>query len=277
MVTNLYTYGQAGSLACLLVLSVSSQDVRGEAFYQYKDTDGVVHFSNVPNDPRYRTVHADTRAQSSGSSAVPGQPVTALSAPLRETGGPRAGDAIYQYVDKDGGLHFTNVPTSPRYTQIRGPRTFSRAASTRITPALRRTITQASLEHRLHPALVRAVIWTESAYDPYAISPKGAMGLMQLMPETASSLNVANPYDPEQNIAGGARHLRYLLDRFGGNLELALAAYHAGETRVSRESRIPRTSETQEYVRRVLHFYEGFTRDGGQSVTRRFINYLSPN
>jgi len=277
MLTNLSTYGQAGSLACLLVLSVASPDVRGEAIYQYKDPDGVVHFSNVPNDPRYRTVRADVRVQSSGSSAVPGQPVTALSAPLTETSAPRAGDAIYQYVDRDGGLHFTNVPTSPRYTQIRGPRTFSRPAPTRLSPALRRTITQASLEHRLHPALVRAVIWAESAYDPYALSPKGAMGLMQLMPETAWSLNVANPYDPEQNIDGGVRHLRYLLDRFGGNLELALAAYNAGETRVSRESRIPRTSETQQYVRKVIHFYRGFTRDGGRSVTRRFVTYLSPN
>ena len=277
MLTNLSTYGQAGSLACLLVLGVSSQDVRGEAFYQYKDTHGVVHFSNVPNDPRYRTVHADARAPSSGSSAVPGQPVTALSAPLSGTSAPRTGDAVYQYVDRNGGIHFTNVPTSPRYTQIRGPRTFSRPAPTRLSPALRRTIAQASLEHRLHPALVRAVIRAESAYDPYAISPKGAMGLMQLMPETAWSLHVANPYDPEQNVAGGVRHLRYLLDRFGGNLELALAAYNSGETRVSRESRIPRTSETQQYVRRVIHFYQGFTRDGEQSVTRRFVNYLSPN
>ena len=96
MLTNLSTYGQAGSLACLLVLSVASPDVRGEAIYQYKDPDGVVHFSNVPNDPRYRTVRADVRVQSSGSSAVPGQPVTALSAPLSETSAPRA--------------HFRNCP-----------------------------------------------------------------------------------------------------------------------------------------------------------------------
>jgi len=98
-----------------------------------------------------------------------------------------------------------------------------------------------------------------------------------LMPEMAWSLNVVNPYDPKQNITGGVRHLRYLLDRFGGNLELALAAYHAGETRVSRESRIPRISETQQYVRKVIRFYQSFSRDGGSLVTRRFVNLLSPN
>jgi soluble lytic murein transglycosylase-like protein len=101
------------------------------------------------------------------------------------------------------------------------------------------------------------------------------MGLMQLMPETASLLNVSNPYDPEQNISGGVRYLRYLLDRFGGNLELALAAYNAGENRVSRESRVPRITETQQYVRKVLRFYQDL--DTSPLVTRRFVNHLSPN
>ena len=105
------------------------------------------------------------------------------------------------------------------------------------------------------------------------------MGLMQLMPETASSLKVSNPYDPEQNISGGTRHLRHLLDRFGGDVRLALAAYNAGESRVLRESRIPPISETREYVRRVLRYYEEYSRkdDFPVLVSRRFINYLSPN
>jgi len=288
MLPNLCAYGQASGLACLLVLGVASQDVRGESIYQFTDKNGVVHFSNVPNDPRYRTVSADDRVRISGSTAVPSQPVTALSSQLSETSVSRSGDSIYQYVDRNGLIHFTNVPTSPRYKQIRGPRTFSRLTPTRLSPALHRTITQASLMYRMNPALVQAVIQAESAYDPYAVSSKGAMGLMQLMPETAWSLNVANPYDPKQNIAGGVRHLRYLLDRFGGDLELALAAYNAGESRVSRESRIPRISETQQYVRKVLRVYQGFSRDGGRNdrlyaaeaqsiVTRRFVNYLSPN
>ena len=288
MLPNLCAYGQAGGLACLLVLGVSSQDVMGEPIYQYKDKNGVMHFSNVPTDPRYRTVIATDRVQDSGAPAVASQPVAALSSQLNETSASRSGDSVYQYVDRNGLIHFTNVPTSPRYKKIRGPRAFTQLQPKRLSPALHQTITQTSLAYRMNPALVRAVIQAESAYDPDAISPKGAMGLMQLMPEMAWSLNVANPYDPKQNIAGGVRHLRYLLDRFGGNLELALAAYHAGETRVSRESRIPRISETQQYVRKVIRFYQSFSSDGGRSdrlyaaevqsrVTRRFVNYLSPN
>ncbi len=269
------TYGQASGLACLLVLGVSSQDVRGESIYQYKDKNGVLHFSNVPNDSRYRTVIMNDRVHTSSSPAVPSQPVTALTPRPSETSAPRSGDSIYQYVDRNGVIHFTNVPTSPRYKKLRGPLKSSRFTPMRLSPALHRTITQTSLLYRLNPALVRAVIQAESAYDPYALSPRGAMGLMQLMPETAWSLNVANPYDPKQNIAGGVRHLRYLLDRFEGDLELALAAYNAGETRVSRESRVPRISETQQYVRRVIRFYQSF--EAQPLVTRRFVNYLSPN
>jgi len=288
MVPNLCTYGPAVGLAGLLVLAISSQDVMGEPIYQYKDKKGVMHFSNVPNDPRYRTVLADARVQTSGSPAVPSEPVTARSSQLSEISASRSGDAIYQYVDRKGVIHFTNVPTNPRYKQMRGRRTFAHFTPTRLSPTLHRTITQTSRAYRLHPALVRAVIQAESAYDPYARSAKGAMGLMQLMPRTAWSLKVANPYDPKQNIAGGVRHLRYLLDRFGGNLELALAAYHAGETRVSRESRVPRISETRQYVRKVIRFYRSSSRDQRRidrlytakvqpRVTRRFVNYLSPN
>jgi len=277
MLPNLCAYGQAGGLACLLVLGVSSQDVMGEPIYQYKDKDGVMHFSNVPTDPRYRTMIANDRVQVSDDPAVPSQPDTALSSQRNETSASRSGDLVYQYVDRNGLIHFTNVPTSPRYKKTRGPRAFTQLQPKRLSPALHETITQTSLAYRMNPALVRAVIQAESAYDPDAVSPKGAMGLMQLMPEMAWSLNVVNPYDPKQNITGGVRHLRYLLDRFGGNLELALAAYHAGETRVSRESRIPRISETQQYVRKVIRFYQSFSRDGGSLVTRRFVNLLSPN
>lgn len=184
-------------------------------------------------------------------------------------------ESIYQFVDQDGGIHFSNVPTDLRYKKIRASEPRARIRPTNPSQALHETILQASLLHRLNPALVHAVIRAESAYDPHALSAKGAMGLMQLMPETASLLNVSNPYDPEQNISGGVRYLRYLLDRFGGNLELALAAYNAGENRVSRESRVPRITETQQYVRKVLRFYQDL--DTSSLVTRRFVNHLSPN
>lgn len=100
--------------------------------------------------------------------------------------------------------------------------------------------------------LIAAIIEAESRYNPRAISPRGAQGLMQLMPETAAILGVGNPFDPRQNIEGGVRHLRSLMDRFGNNLPLALAAYNAGERAVVSHGGIPPYPETRQYVRRIL-------------------------
>lgn len=111
--------------------------------------------------------------------------------------------------------------------------------------------------HRLDPELVKAVIQVESAYRPRARSRKGAMGLMQLMPETARLLRVRDAYDPEQNIAGGTAYLRRLLDRFDGQIGLALAGYNAGPTAVDRFGGVPPYAETREYVERVLGLYRG--------------------
>lgn len=245
-------------LACLWPLIAAPPAALGEPIYQFKDKNGVLHFSNAPNDPRYRTVRKE-RLQPVPQPLVQSRPARPSPSRVRDFSKPALVDPVYRYVDRNGVIHFTNVPTSPRYTKIRSTRALSRLRPTRLSPSLHRTIMQTALVYRLHPALVRAVIHAESGYDPYAVSPKGAMGLMQLMPETAMSLNVVNPYDPEQNIAGGVRYLRYLLDRFGWDLELALAAYNAGENRVSRESRIPQIGETRLYVRKVLRFYRSYT------------------
>lgn len=118
-------------------------------------------------------------------------------------------------------------------------------------------ISRHSERQNLDPKLVRAVIQTESGYNLRALSNKGAMGLMQLMPGTASLLNVRNPYDADDNLRGGTTYLRSLIDRFAGSVELAVAAYNAGPGAVARHGGVPPYQETRDYVRRVLALYHG--------------------
>ncbi|MEJ2007851.1 MAG: transglycosylase SLT domain-containing protein [Acidobacteriota bacterium] len=125
-------------------------------------------------------------------------------------------------------------------------------------------VKRVSNRYQVDPKLVHAMIRVESGYDPWAISSKGAMGLMQLIPSTAHRLGVRNPFDPRENILGGVIYLRYLLNLFGGNLPLSLAAYNAGEERVIRSGGIPAIPETEHYVREVTHFYH--SKDTGSSV-----------
>lgn len=116
-------------------------------------------------------------------------------------------------------------------------------------------------QYRLEPALLRAVIKVESDFNPTAVSPKGARGLMQLMPPTAAALNVLDPFDPDENIRAGAGELRRLLNRFNGDVKLALAAYHAGEARISRSVSVPPVQSTRRYVGEVLRYYRMFMDD----------------
>jgi soluble lytic murein transglycosylase-like protein len=118
-------------------------------------------------------------------------------------------------------------------------------------------IEQAAARHNVDPNLVRAVVKVESNFNPNAVSRKGAMGLMQLMPATARQLKVKNPFDPEQNVDAGVRHLKQLLESYGGDVRLTLAAYNAGATAVARSSGVPRFAETQNYVRRITNLYYG--------------------
>ena len=121
---------------------------------------------------------------------------------------------------------------------------------------LRSLAEAAARRHGLDPALVLAVVAVESAFRADAVSPKGAQGLMQLMPATATSLGVADPFDPEQNLEGGSRHLGELIAQYDGDLTRALAAYNAGASAVSRHGGVPPYRETREYVKRVLRRYQ---------------------
>ena len=127
---------------------------------------------------------------------------------------------------------------------------------------LERAVLRAAHQQQLHPALLLAIMKAESSFNPLVVSRAGAVGLMQLIPETALRHGVRNLYDTDENVAGGAKHLRYLLDRFHGNTRLALAAYNAGERKVDRYGNIPPFKETRLYVKKVLSYYRDYRKEG---------------
>lgn len=165
----------------------------------------------------------------------------------------RAGATIYTFVDERGVSHFTNVPNDPRYRPMPRSRSWNRP-----TQHYEQHINKAANRFQLDPMLVKAVIMAESNFDRYAVSSKGAKGLMQLMPGTAQDMRVEDPFDPVANIHGGSRYLRKLLDLFDNDLKLALAAYNAGPETVKRTGGIPYIPETIAYVSKVLTFYKRY-------------------
>ena len=159
----------------------------------------------------------------------------------------------YSYVDKDGALHFTNNPRSSKYKWImsEGGGTGVRSKYLSYDELIHHT----ARKYDVSPALVWAIVKTESDFDPYTISEDGAVGLMQLMPATARMMGVTDRYDPAQNIEGGVKFLSHLLGRFQGRTELAIAAYNAGETAVRRyKDQIPPFKETRRFVVKVNNF-----------------------
>ena len=161
--------------------------------------------------------------------------------------------AMYSYVDQSGRLHFTNVPADSRYREIPEFDAIRKAA---VNGRYGDFIQTAAEQYNLDPELIRAVIKVESSFNPAAISEKGAMGLMQLMPATAREMQVTSPFEARENIMGGSRYLRKMLNLFQGDLRQSLAAYNAGPGRVLENGRVPRIVETELYVERVLQEYD---------------------
>ena len=160
--------------------------------------------------------------------------------------------AMYSFVDQDGKLHFSNVPADPRYKELPG---YEEQRSTFVYGRYGQFINDAAKRYGLDPELIKAVIKVESSFNPYAVSEKGAMGLMQLMPRTAEEMQVRSPFEAKENIMGGSRYLRKMLNLFDGDLRLGLAAYNAGPNRILENGIIPKIPETEKYVKKVMQEY----------------------
>jgi soluble lytic murein transglycosylase-like protein len=176
----------------------------------------------------------------------------------------RAHTQIYTYLDADGVRHYTDVPDNNRYRRLAlSPQERTSSGDRYDSMLLAKAgqydsiIEKAAISASVEPNLLRAVIVVESGFNSRAVSKRGAVGLMQLMPATASRFGVSNPYDPRENVHAGARYLKFLIDRFGQDVRLALAAYNAGEEAVDRNGgQIPPFTETMAYVPRVLKIYK---------------------
>ena len=167
---------------------------------------------------------------------------------------PAASADIYLYVDGQGVLHFTNTPTSSKYKMYMPEKSRYRKAHYNIK-SYDDVITEAAARNGISSSLLKAVIHVESYFNPKAVSKKGALGLMQIMPQNLEALNINDPFDPWENIMGGAYYFKTMLERFSGQVDLALAAYNAGPTAVEKYNDIPPYPETQRYVKKVMQAF----------------------
>jgi len=173
---------------------------------------------------------------------------------------------VFAYKDANGVMTFTNIPNHAGYRRVFKENAGQTYLGSAISNSYEELIRSIAGRHNLDTDLVRAVIRAESDFNSTARSNKGAMGLMQLMPDTARLHHVIDAFDPSDNVEGGVRHLKMLLERYQGNLELSLAAYNAGSGAVEKHGGIPPFAETREYVRRVLRFYDSYRGSGLTSL-----------
>lgn len=226
----------------------------GQVTYSYRDENGVLVLTNIaPNRPvRDLKVY--------GVPVPPPQPATVAPAPAVKASKNmnKTGAQITKAQDPDVALDGPiSRPWVPNDAANGAAQPTATASTSHPAAGFGLIIEKYAKEFQLDPKLVRSVIATESGFQERAVSPKGALGLMQLMPSTASKLGVHDPFDPEQNIRGGTKHLRFLMDTFNDDLLLSLAAYNAGENLVQRLGRIPDIRETHDYVRSVTARYGG--------------------
>ena len=170
---------------------------------------------------------------------------------------------IYMYIDRSGVIHFTNVPTNSEtdyriFLKEKPRKALGADSGPYYEHDFDHYIAEASKKHGVSFPLVKAVIKAESDFNPRAISRKGALGLMQIMPENLERLQINDPFDPWENIMGGTRYLRMMLNRLNGKLPLSLAAYNAGPTAVDRYQSIPPFKETENYIEKVMMYYYSY-------------------
>lgn len=229
---------------------------RGAPYWQAEDASEARPYWQVTEEEEPRPYWLPEKPEPEPDAAPP------VAAPETVPGNGQKVIEYYMYQDERGVKHITNSPVDPRYrlftVEVRVLRGLA-PKNTRFThQALRPYIMEASRLYGVEPALIAAVIQSESAFDSQAVSWAGARGLMQLMPATAREMGCRDPFDPRQNILGGSRYLRLMLDRFGGNMTLALAAYNAGPDRVAKNFRVPDIPETKNYVVTVRRNYEKY-------------------
>jgi len=164
---------------------------------------------------------------------------------------------IYRYIDSEGIVHYTNTPTASGFKLYIREKTVGIKVDS-VSKTYDAIIRKAQVKYGIAFSLIKAVIHAESGFNPRAVSKKGAKGLMQIMPDNYRALSVSDPFDPSQNIMGGTRYLKQLLNRYDAKLPLALAAYNAGPTAVDQYRRIPPYTETQNYVQKVMTLYNRY-------------------